>query len=291
MPDISRLGYMASLGFTAWKPEEVCRCLADLGYAAVEWTLAHFDPRSHSDDEIAALMQATKDAGLVVSEVVVQQDYVTRDEGARADRVAHTIECIEAAARHGLGVLNLFSGPAPWDPSAPKLGKDMPEGEAWDLVFRAFDELVPAAEKRGVKLAVEAVFGMAARDYYTTLPLMARYPSDCLGLNFDPSHYALYGNDIPYTVRQWGERIFHVHLKDCVGVPGGLPGETFTFPLLGEGVVDWPALFAALDAIGYRGYVSVEFEAFTYYRTVLKSDPVQAARLSMEQCRALLPRS
>ncbi|MBM3473826.1 MAG: sugar phosphate isomerase/epimerase [Armatimonadetes bacterium] len=288
MPDPSRLAYMASLGFTAWKPEDVCRCLADLGYGAVEWTLAHFDPRSHSDDEIAALMQVTRDAGLAVSEVVVQQDYVTRDEAARADRVAHTIECIEAAARHGVEALNLFSGPAPWDPNAPKLRKEMPEGEAWELVFRAFDELVPAAERHGVKLAVEAVFGMTVRDYYTTLPLMARYTSDGLGLNFDPSHYALYGNDVPWAVRQWGSRIFHVHLKDCVGVPGGLPGETFTFPLLGEGVVDWSAFLAALDDIGYGGYLSVEFEAFTYYRTVLKNDPAQAARLSMEQCRALL---
>jgi sugar phosphate isomerase/epimerase len=279
---------MASLGFTAWRPEDVCRCLADLGYGAVEWTLAHFDPRSHSDDEMAALMQVTRDAGLAVSEVVVQQDYVTRDEALRADRVAHTIECIEAAGRHGVPALNLFSGPAPWDPGAPKLRKELAEGEAWDLVFRAFDMLVPAAEKHGVRLAVEAVFGMTVRDFYTTLPLMARYPSSCLGLNFDPSHYALYGNDIPWAVRQWGDRIFHVHLKDCVGVPGGLPGETFTFPLLGEGVVDWPAFLAALDDIGYGGYLSVEFEAFTYYRTVLKSDPAQAARLSMEQCRALL---
>jgi sugar phosphate isomerase/epimerase len=288
MPNTSRLAYMASLGFAGWKAEDVCRCLADLGYGAVEWTLAHFDPRTHSGDEIAALMQATKDAGLAISEVVVQQDYVTRDESVRADRVAHTIECIEAAARHGVGVLNLFSGPAPWDPSAPKLRKEMPEGEAWELVFRAFDELVPAAEANGVKLAVEAVFGMTVRDYYTTLPLLNRYSSAYLGLNFDPSHYALYGNDIPYAVRQWGERIFHVHLKDCVGVPGGLPGETFTFPLLGEGTVDWPAFVGALGEIGYGGWLSVEFEAFTYYRTVLGNDPAKAARLSMEQCRALL---
>lgn len=288
MPDPSKLGYLAGLGFGAWKPKDVVRCLAELGYSAVEWTLAHFDPRTHSDAELAELMEATREAGLTVSEVVVQQDYVTRDEAARADRVTHTIECLEAAARHGVETLNLFSGPAPWDPSAPTLGRDMPEGEAWDLVFAAFDELVPAAEQRQVKLAVEAVFGMTVRDYYTTLPLLARYPSACLGLNFDPSHYALYRNDIPYAVRQWGERIFHVHLKDCVGVPGGLPGETFTFPLLGEGTVDWPAFLAALDAIGYAGYMSVEFEAFTYYRTVLGNDPVRAARLSMEQCRALL---
>jgi len=289
MPDPSRFAYMAGLGFTAWEPAAVARCLADLGYGAVEWTLAHFDPRTHTDAELAALMAATRDAGLAVSEVVVQQDYVTRDEAVRADRIAHTLECIAAAARHGVEALNLFTGPAPWDPGAPKLGRDIAEGEAWELVFAAFDRLVPAAEAQGVKLAVEAVFGMTVRDYYTTLPLLSRYESPCLGLNFDPSHYALYRNDIPYAVRQWGPRILHVHLKDCVGVPGGLPGDTFTFPLLGEGTVDWPACFAALDEIGYVGYLSVEFEAFTYYRTVLGGDPVRAARLSMEQCRALAP--
>jgi sugar phosphate isomerase/epimerase len=288
MPAPSQLGYMASLDFGRWPPEEVVRCLADLGYSAVEWTLAHFDPRSHSDGDIARLVRVTEEARLAVSEVVVQRDFVRRDEAERADAVAHVAECIRAAGRHGIGILNLFTGPAPWDPSAPKLGKDLPEGAAWEMVFAAFDQLVPLAEREGVKLAVEAVFGMTARDYYTTLPLMARCESPALGLNFDPSHYQLYGNDIPWAVKQWGSRIFHVHLKDCVGVPGGLPGETFTFPLLGEGTVDWPGFFAALDEIGYAGYLSVEFEAFTYYRTVLGSDPARAAALSMEQCQALL---
>lgn len=289
MPNPARLAYMSSLDFGGWKPEDICKCLADLGYGAVEYTMAQFDPRSHSDEEIASAMKAAEGAGLAVSEVVVQQDYVTRDEAARADRIAHTNECIETAARHGVGILNLFTGPAPWDPSGPNLYSGMSEGEAWGYVFEAYDQIVPVAEKHQVKLAVEAVFGMSARDYYTTLPLMGRYDSEYLGLNMDPSHYELYGNDVPWTVRQWGQRIFHVHLKDCVGVPGGLPGETFTFPLLGEGTVDWPGFFEALDDIGYDGFMSVEFEAFTYYRVVLKNDPAKAAALSMEQCRALLP--
>jgi sugar phosphate isomerase/epimerase len=288
MVDRSQLAYMASLRFGSWEAADVARCLTGLGYRGIEWTMAHFDPRTHSDDQIPAMVEATKDAGAEVSEVVVQLDFVTFDEDVRADRVAHVAECIDAAARHGIGTLNLFSGPAPWDPNAPKLGKDISEGQAWDLVFKAFDELVPAAEEKGVKLAVEAVFGMTVRDYYTTIPLVQRYESPQLGLNFDPSHYELYGNDVPWAIRQWGDRIFHVHLKDCVGVPGGLPGETFTFPLLGEGRVDWSGVFAALDDIGYEGYLSVEFEAFSYYRTVLKGDPAKAAELSMEQCLALL---
>jgi len=64
-------------------------------------------------------------------------------------------------------------------------------------------------------------------------------------------------------------------------------GDTFLFPLLGEGLVDWPAFFAALDEIGYDGFCSVEFESFKYFSTVLAGDGLAAARLSMEQLRRL----
>ena len=89
------------------------------------------------------------------------------------------------------------------------------------------------------------------------------------------------GNDIPWAVRQWGPRIRHVHLKDAVGRPG-MFGETFIFPLLGEGLVPWADLLTALDDIGYQGYLSVEFESWDYYRQILGNDPVAAARLSLE---------
>jgi len=47
-------------------------------------------------------------------------------------------------------------------------------------------------------------------------------------------------------------------------------------------------LFEALDAIGYDGYCSMEFESFRFYRQVLKNDPEAAARLLLEQVNELL---
>ena len=38
----------------------------------------------------------------------------------------------------------------------------------------------------------------------------------------------------------------------------------------------------AIDDIGYEGYLTVEFESFDYCRQVLASDPVEAARLSLQ---------
>lgn len=266
--------------------ERVAGCLAELGYGAVEWTLAHFDPRAKSPAELERVVRASVSAELEVSEVVVQQDWLTRDEAARRERIELTKDVLRACADCGIPAVNVFSGPAPWDPAAPKLGRDMSEGEAYELAVSALGEVLEVAESVGVDVALEAVFEMVCRDYYTTRELLARVPSPRLKINMDPSHYALYRNDVPMAVHSLSDRIVHVHLKDVIGVPPAV-GETFIFPLLGEGLVDWARFFAALDAVGYSGVCSVEFESFRYYQTVLGGDPVAAARVSMEQIRAL----
>jgi sugar phosphate isomerase/epimerase len=283
----SRFAFMARLDFATWPSEKVLATLKSLGYGGVSWMRHHFHPRNKSLAELRALMQQTGDAGLGVSEIVVQQDLVCLDEGMRRDRIALAAEYIQAAAAVGRPPLNVFTGPALWDPQAPRIPRDLLEGTAWDMVHEAYAEIVPLAEAQGVTLILEAVFGQIAHDYYSTLELVRRHPSPALAINFDPSPYHLYRNDIPWTIRQWGTKIRHVHMKDAVGVPG-MPGQEFLFPLLGEGSIDWRAFTEALETIGYEGFFTVEFESFAFYRQVLRNDPVAAARLSMEALRKLI---
>ncbi len=281
-----RIGFLASLGFAAMPAAKVVAELKALGYGAVEWTGAHFNPRAKSESELKDLVALTREGGLAVSEVVVQQDYVCLDDGAREDRIAFTIESIEACAAAGVDTVNLFTGPAPWDPNAPRIPDHLSEGAAWEMTLDAFGRIVQALERCRVHGAVEGVFGHLCNDYYTTRVLIDHFDSDYLGVNFDPSHDVLKGNfDTGWLVRQWGRRIKHVHLKDAIGLP---EMGKFLFPMLGEGRVDWPGMFAALEAIGYAGYLSVEFESFAYYERVLKGNTVEAARLSIEQARALM---
>lgn len=282
-----RIAFLASLGFSKWEPDEVVKTLSDLGYSGVEWTLAHFNPRNKSEAELRRLVEVTAGKGMEVSEIVVQQDFVSLDEKLREDRISLVKECIEAAGKTGVGTINLFTGPAPWDKKAPRISEDISEGEAWAQVVDAFQQVIKEAERYKVYLAVEAVFGHLAHDYYTTRELFRAVDSEYLGINMDPSHYVLYGNDAPWVVRQWGGKIKHVHLKDVVGKPGTMRKD-FVFPLLGEGVVDWKGFITSLDEIGYTGFLSVEFESFIYYARVLGEDPVEAARLSMDQVRRLL---
>jgi sugar phosphate isomerase/epimerase len=282
-----RFGFLAALDFTSMEVSRVVGELAALGYVAVSWPLARFDPWATSATQRRHLVAETRSAGLAVSEFIVQLDFVHPEAARREARLRQAADAIRALAELDLAgqsapaPVNLFTGPAPWDPAAPRLGRDVSEGQAWDMVRTAFDVLVPLAEEAGIDLAVEGVFGHLVHDYYTTLELLRHYDSPRLGLNFDPSHGVLVGNDIPWAVRQWGPRIRHFHLKDAVGRPG-MFGETFLFPLLGEGQVPWSEFFAAVDAIGYTGHLSVEFESWDYYRQVLHDDPVAAARLSME---------
>jgi sugar phosphate isomerase/epimerase len=278
---------MASLSYAQMAPEEVVDSLSSLGYQAVEWTLSHFNPRSHTEAELKRLVDVTHQGGLDVSEVVVQQDVVCLDSAKRQDRIALCLECIAAAAACGVSTLNFFSGPAPWDPAAPQVGANITLGEAWGQILDAYDRFVQAAEQHQVKIAVEGVWGMVCHDFYSTLKLIEHYNSPILGVNLDPSHDILVGNlDSGWIARQWGrERIHHVHLKDAVGIPR--PGQ-FLFPMLGEGLVPWNEFFDALDEMGYAGYCSVEFESFAYHDRVLKGDTKEAARVSMEQIRQLL---
>jgi len=282
-----RYGFLAALDFADRPSREVADALAGLGYEAVSWPFARVDPRTQSAEDRRRLLAETRAAGLAVSEWIVQLDFVHPDPDVRRSRIDLAAAAVRAVAELDMSAqpipapVNLFSGPAPWDPAAPRLGRDSTGGEAWGLVRAAFDRLVPLAQDGGVQLAVEGVFGHLVHDYYTTLELLRHYDSPALGINLDPSHGVLVGNDPPWVVRQLGSRIRHFHLKDAVGRPG-MVGETFIFPLLGEGVVPWAEFFAAIDDIGYQGYLSVEFESWDYYRQVLGSDPVAAARLSRE---------
>ena len=79
-------------------------------------------------------------------------------------------------------------------------------------------------------------------------------------VNFDPANMILYGSGDPVeAVRQVGSRIGQVHLKDARR--SGAEGEWGDEVPVGEGEVDWPAFFAALDEVGYAGDLVIEREA------------------------------
>ena len=93
------------------------------------------------------------------------------------------------------------------------------------------------------------------------------------GFNYDPSHLAYQGVDCVAFIREFGERIHHVHMKDvwwsdrptAAGVFGGhLPfgheDRFWDFRSVGRGKVPFEDVVRALNRVGYDGPLSVEWE-------------------------------
>ena len=280
-------GYVVTAGFKSWEPEAIVNKLANLGYDTIEWTLDHFNPRSRSSFLLEKMIRTSADQGLESSQVAVFLDFLSGDHDVRQNNIELTSETIKAAAESGVSLVSIYAGPDSWDTQAPQIPTELSTSEAWGRLFAALDFLYPIAETEGLTLCFKPCVGSLAYDYFSTLPVIQQYgASKSFGINLDPSHLVLYGNDIAWVVSQYGSLIKHVHLKDVFGVPGD-EGKHFMFPLLGEGVTDWLSLYTELKTQNYCGSLSIIFEAFSYLENVLEQDPVAAATLSLEQGRKL----
>jgi len=93
------------------------------------------------------------------------------------------------------------------------------------------------------------------------------------GFNYDPSHLGYQGVDYVKFIREFSDRIYHVHMKDAwwghgdgtVGVFGGHtdfadPRRFWDFRSVGRGDINFEEIIVALNEINYRGPLSVEWE-------------------------------
>ena len=108
------------------------------------------------------------------------------------------------------------------------------------------------------------------------------------GLNYDPSHFVWQRMDYLKPLREFSDRIFHVHAKDVrldqdrlnqVGILAH-PSDFHTPKLPGLGDVNWGRFFSVLTDTGYDGAVCVEVEDRAYEGSLerRKASLIQSAR-------------
>jgi sugar phosphate isomerase/epimerase len=179
-----------------------------------------------------------------------------------------------AAKNLGVKVVNGFMGSAVWKYwySFPQTTEKMIDDafkESVDLWSPIFDEF----DKCGVQFALEVHPTEIAYDYYTAERLIGEFKNrKTLGFNFDPSHLIWQGVTPHIFLRDFAEKIYHVHMKDTVvnldGKAGILGshitfGDTrrgWNFVSLGHGSVDFDKIIRELNAMNYQGPLSVEWE-------------------------------
>lgn len=93
------------------------------------------------------------------------------------------------------------------------------------------------------------------------------------GFNYDPSHLGYQGVNYVKFLREFSDRIYHAHMKDVwwghgngeVGVFGGHTSfgdhrRYWDFRSIGHGDILFEDIIVALNDIGYRGPLSIEWE-------------------------------
>ena len=195
-------------------------------------------------------------------------------EGVHARAAEDMKNCARAARQLGLGVVNGFTGSSIWHllysfpPVSPKMIDD-----GFKLLAERFNPILDVFGECGVKFALEVHPTEIAFDLYTTKRLLATFNGRlALGLNFDPSHLVWQGIEPHLFIREFADRIYHVHMKDVAVTLDGRSGilgsflpfgdvkRGWNFRSLGHGDVDFDAVIRELNAAGYRGPLSVEWE-------------------------------
>jgi inosose dehydratase len=81
-------------------------------------------------------------------------------------------------------------------------------------------------------------------------------------LELDTAHIVAGGGDPAKAIERYHDRLLFLHLKDVVDIPADTPKAKYPFQFveLGRGRVDLPAVFAALDKVGFKGWAVVELD-------------------------------
>ncbi len=205
-------------------------------------------------------------------------DYIWGDgdpEGVRQRAAEEMIKTGETAKRLGLDTVIGFTGSPIWHllysfPPTPK--KMIDDGFA--EFARRWTPILDAYQSIGVRFALEVHPTEIAFDIVTArraLEALNHHPA--FGFNYDPSHLGYQGVHYVQFLYEFADRIFHVHMKDVywsqscreVGVFGGHTefGDNrryWDFRSIGRGRIDFESIIRALNDIGYKGPLSIEWE-------------------------------
>jgi L-ribulose-5-phosphate 3-epimerase len=261
---------------------DVIRGAARHGFEGAELCLAEDGDLStvSTAAQIADLRRLAEDNSVEIASVVsmlqMQYNLVSGEASVRQKAKDATKRQLDVAHELGAGAVLVVPGYVGVDfiPGATPVRYD----EAYERALEGVTELSLPAAAANVVIGIENVWNR-----FLTSPLEMRGFLDAVGSDHVGSYFDI-GNALSqgypeHWVRILGHRIVRVHVKDYRSNPGGLNA----FVDLLSGDVDFAAVFAEFDAIGYDGWCSAEV---TPYRR-LEEQGLANASASMDSILAL----
>jgi sugar phosphate isomerase/epimerase len=239
--------------------EEALRSIAGIGYSAVELMadLHHAYPPLMTAARTAEIKGLLAELKLTVSNVnaftlfacgdTYRPTWIEDSAAERSRRVEHTLNSIRVAADFGAKTVSL-------QPGGPMIGGGLSSAEAGRRFAEGLGQCVDLARERGVILAVEpepGLFIQTAAEYLEFKNEFFRNEAS-VQMNCDCGHLFCCGEDPAEVIRNHAEHISHIHVEDI----GANRVHQHLTP--GKGAMDFPAIFEAVEKVGYRRPVTVE---------------------------------
>jgi sugar phosphate isomerase/epimerase len=195
-------------------------------------------------------------------------------EGVRQRAAELMKDTARAAARFGVTVVTGFTGSPIWHMLYSFPPNDWAEiDRGYEQFAERFGPIIDVFEAEGVRFALEVHPTEIAYDFPTTRKTLDAIDNRAgFGINFDPSHLEHQFLDSAAFITEFGDKIFHAHVKDAKrrldgrsSILGGhldfgQAGRGWDFVSPGHGDVDFEAMIRALNRVGYDGPLSIEWE-------------------------------
>ena len=249
------------------KPLQECLDLAgELGFDGVQIyaTTGEFSPESltvEKKQEIKAQLAEKKlEISALCGDMGGHGYEIARDN---PERIEKTKKIIDLAVEFGTSVITTHIGVIPDDKNHPR----------YQVMLDALNACGSYAKEKGITLAIET-----GPETAPTLKMFLDDTTGGVGVNLDPANFVMVtGQDPVEAVELLGKYIVHTHVKDgkllkktdpkviydCFA-EGGIEAlniaDYFIETPLGEGNVDFPRYIAALQKVGFDGYLTIERE-------------------------------
>jgi sugar phosphate isomerase/epimerase len=226
----------------------------EMGLDGVELTAYYF--KSTDDDFLYTIKRKCYRLGLQISATAVGNRFTDADAGERAKQIQHVKDWIDISVKLGAPCLRVFAGGVP---------KGYTEAEARQWTIDGLKECAVHAASRGVLLALENHGGITSTAEQV-LDLIKSVNSEWVGVNLDTGNfrqdpYGSLARIAPYAVTS--------HAKTEIPRADG-----------GKEEANFSKIIGLLKEQGYRGYLSIEYEA--------AEDPMTAAPRFVRMLKALI---
>ena len=262
--------------------EEMIDLISGLGFDCVEvacWPagiaerryagVSHIDVDGLDDERAAGIKDYCRKKQVEISSLAFYPNTLDPDPVKRSANIRHLKKVITASSMLDIGLVTTF------------VGRDQTKTVAENLILfqETWPDIITFAEEHKVRVAIENCPMLFDQGQWpggqnlATTPAIWRemfrlIPSDCLGLNYDPSHFVWQKMDYIKPMYEFRDKIFHVHYKDIKLYQDKLDDVgTMAYPLQymapklpGLGDVKWGEYVSALNDIGYRGFTCIEIE-------------------------------